>query len=66
MQHEVERFVYAKAEIAHARSVFERYNIVSRSDLREAARKLEVLPDGHDFGQMQLKQASLGSSQLPK
>lgn len=33
-----------------SRSVFERYNIVSGSDLRDAARKLEVSPDGHDFG----------------
>jgi len=32
------------------RSVFERYAIVSQTDIAEAMRKLEVQQNGHSFG----------------
>ena len=43
------------------RSVFDRYNITSQADLREAATKLEnghEIGFGHDFGMMQPKRSS--------
>ena len=50
------------------RSVFERYNIVSPGDLREAARKLDERQhrDGHTFGHTGPKSAVAGSTTSPQ
>ena len=47
------------------RSVFERYNIVSPGDVREAARKLDAAR-GHNFGHNSQKQAISGSTKSPQ
>ncbi len=47
------------------RSVFERYNIVSPGDLREAARKLDEAR-GHNFGHNDAKTAVSSVSESPQ
>jgi integrase len=47
------------------RSVFERYNIVSSDDLREAARKLDEAR-GHNFGHNAAKSATAAGTESPQ
>ena len=48
------------------RSVFERYNIVSDGDLREAAQKLSATVTGTISGTVTLRAASAGSKRTPQ